>query len=230
MLITPLSQSHFIKWSQNASQKYSEWLTVRKDSDSATAVNFSFQLSKSKSAFKVCIRITFKTGVCCNLFCPLKNKVQFMLLPAAIYHSPSPSGIFSLGRAGIPKAIPTRLLLHSLCPSPHSRGSVIGTQWCAKMRSSWAKCNLNRWLSCGAKLKSLEPNWSPLKLVASEWPEEISQNVYKMDLSVVNWVASHGKAALPWISIGCSQNFNHNIPRQKDNWKLEDHHSFTVVS
>lgn len=75
----------------------------------------------------------------------------------------------------------------------HFRGNLINKQWCAEMWRSWVKCNLNRWLSCRAKLKWWEPDWSLVKLVASLLPEENSQNVYELDLSVVNRVMAIGE-------------------------------------
>lgn len=58
-------------------------------------------------------------------------------------------------------------IFNALCRAP------ISYQQCAEMWRRCDECNPNRCLSCRAKLKRSEPNWSPAKQVASEGPAEI---------------------------------------------------------
>lgn len=88
---------------------------------------------------------------------------------------------------------------------PHSQGNLISKQWCVEMWRSWVKGNLNRWLSYRATPKRREQNWSPMKLVASGCPEENSQNVYELDLSVFNQVKANGETLMNLASIGKAQ-------------------------
>lgn len=87
-----------------------------------------------------------------------------------------------LGGSGGP-ALVLSLLAHSSFTSLQEE--FIGRQWCAKRRSSWTKCSLNRW-------PSREPNGSWLKWGAGVGRRDIRVHRERDLTCVVNWGGVNG--------------------------------------
>lgn len=150
--------------------------------------------------YKVCMRITFITGIANCLFlswcsCWLFISSQGVSLSLSDASTGSCRGSQSYSHWASPAISAIRVL-----PSPHSRGNLISKQWCAEMRrSNRFKCNLNRWLSGRAKLRRREQNWSLAKICGF-------------------WVAWRGFEKFLWIGLkrgGSCDGFNIDWVRPK---------------
>lgn len=105
---------------------------------------------------------------CCYVFAPLKKSVPGDVLV----------GLWSFFQERLkastwPDCKPQSNTQNQNLAPMRSAGTPISNHRCAEMCRRREEWNPNRCLSCRAKLKRSEPNWSAAKRVASESPAEI---------------------------------------------------------